>query len=811
LPKQVRELKPEELHCSCDPAGLGMETTAEVEPAHYPLGQERAISSLEFSTGIGGEGYNVFVMGSAGTGRFHTAELILEEAARKREAPPDWCYVHNFADPRCPRALSLPAGQGSALRHDMDELIANLDQAISGIFDSEDYQERRDEILRQFRDERQQEIAGFERQAEDSGLALVRGPGGLVVAPARDGEVLSAQDYAELSEEEREEVERRRNELQEELLDILRHGARREKEARDAVKALDREMVQFASADLIEELAEKYQELAELVQHLKDMMADLVENVAQFRDGEEHSPPVPLPHGFLTVEQSPYDRYRVNLLTERADSYAPVVHEANPTLHNLTGEVEYQTQMGALVTDFTMIRPGALHRANGGFLLLDALTVLRRPYAWEALTRCLKSREIRIESLGDQLRLISTVSLEPEPVPLDAKVVLVGSPLLYYLLYEYDEDFRKLFRVKADFSEEVERTPDTEQLYLRLVARIVEEHSLAHFDAAAVARIIEAGGRLAEDQEKLSTRLLDVENLVREAAYWAEQRDAQDLVQAQDVDRAVEERVFRSNRVEERLLEAIEEGTLKISTEGTAVGQINGLSLLPLGDYWVGLPARITARCYLGRPGVLNIEREVKLSGPVHDKGVLILSGYLGQQYATERPLSASISLAFEQSYQGHEGDSASAAELFALLSSIGELPLRQDIAVTGSVNQHGEIQPVGGVTRKVEGFFETCRTVGLTGTQGVLLPAANRRHLMLKSEVVEAVSEGRFHLWTMETVAEGLELLMGEPAGEKDADGEYPADSVHGIVQARLAEFAESYKEFNLEDGGPGGDDDGA
>lgn len=794
---KAHELSAKELRRVCSPKSLGVKTTAEAKLLTEPLGQPRALAALEFGMGVGALGFNIFVMGIAGTGRTLMTRMTLEKAAAQRPAPVEWCYVHNFDDPRRPRALALPAGRGADFRHSMEGLITSLDQSIRAVFDSDDYQQRRDELLKAFREERQAEIAEFERGAQEAGFSIGRGPDGLIVAPAKEGEIMAPQDYAALPDEEREALEKKRQELQEQLIDILRRGHRKEHEARDQVRQLDREMVQFASAHLIEEVAAKYEDVPAVEEHLKALMTDLVDNVAQFRDGEEQTMPLPMPRGLMPMETSPYARYRVNLLAEASrDKAAPVVHETNPTLHNLTGEVEYQTQMGALVTDFTMIRPGALHRANGGYLVLDVLALLQRPYAWDALKRCLKNQEIKIESLGDQFRFVSTVTLEPEPIPLDVKVVLIGTPQLYYLMYQYDEDFSKLFKVKADLGSDMERDKETERLYLGYVARTCQENGLPHFEAAAVAQVIEYGSRLAEDQTKLTTRFMDIGDLIQEAAHWALQRGVE-TVDAEDVARAIDQHVWRSNRIEERLLDMIEDGVLMVDTEGASVGQINGLALMPLGDYTVGRPSRITARTYLGRPGVVNIEREVKLSGPIHDKGVLILSGYLGEKYASDRPLSCAVSLVFEQSYDEIEGDSASAAELFALLSSLGELPLRQDLAVTGSVNQHGRIQPVGGVTRKVEGFYDACQRKGLTGTQGVLLPASNRGHLNLRAEVVEAVRKGQFHLYTMETLDEGLELLTGKASGEKDANGEYPADTVHGAVERRLAHFARVLKDY--------------
>lgn len=800
---KAQELAAGQLVRHCDPQSLGVEDTSGVEGDGLPFGQPRALAALEFGLEIGGDGFNVFVMGATGTGRNSITRVVLEEAARKQPTPPDWCYIHNFDDPRRPRALSLPPGRGSALRRDVEELIKSLDQAIVSVFEGEEYQERRDQVLKVYHEARHKELQEFEQEAEAAGFTVGRGPAGLIVAPTKEGEVITPQEYAALPEEEREALEKKREELQEKLVDILRRGQRSEKEARDAVRQLDREMVQFACAHLVEELIESYQELPEVVAHLQAIMNDLVENVAHFRDGEERAMPLPMPLGVMMQERSPYDRYRINLLVEHSEAAgAPVVQEANPTLHNLTGEVEYQTQMGALVTDFSMIKPGALHKANGGFLVMDALTVLRRPYAWDALTRCLKNEEIRIESLGDQFRLVSTVSLEPEPIPLQVRVVLIGTPLLYYLLYQYDEDFQKLFKVKADFGSDTERNAESEKLYLAFVAMTCRDKGLPAFTAGAVARVIEYGSRVAEDQGKLTARLMEITELLQEAAYWARKRGGE-RVEAEDVAQAIDQRIWRSNRVEERVLELIRKDVIKVATEGTAVGQVNGIALIPLGDYTIGRPTRITARTFLGRAGVVNIEREVKMSGPIHDKGVLIISGYLGQKYAQERPLSCAATLAFEQSYEEMEGDSASAAELFALLSGLGELPLRQDVAVTGSVNQHGVIQPVGGVTRKVEGFYEACKAKGLTGTQGVLLPASNREHLMLCRELVEAVEAGQFHVWTMESLDEGLELLTGLPAGEADESGQYPEGTVHGAVQRRLAKMAEALKAFAVPEEG--------
>ncbi len=792
------EVPVEQLRWVCDPETLGFASTAELEPAGEPIGQQRAMAAVDFGANIPSHGYNIFVLGPVGSGRSTMTRQALEAIATEQPTPSDWCYAYNFGEPRAPLVLELEAGDGRRLGDDVDELIEDITQAIEDTFESQEYQDQRDELLREFREERTREMRGFEEEAEKAGFTIGRSPGGLVVAPAAEGEVMSPQEYDALSEEDRKALDKKRQELQDNLVDLLQDLRRREKEARKELRELDRQTIQFATTHLIDELSEKYKQYDAVIRHFEQMKQDLVENVARFRDGEEHTPPFPIPDAFITGERVPYDRYRINALVTRSDAEgAPVISEMNPTIDNLTGEIEYQTRMGALITDFTMIKPGALHKANGGYLLLEAEAVLRRPFAWEALKRCLKNRQIRIESIQDQLRLVSTVSLEPEPIPLNVKVVLLGTPFIYYLLHTYDDEFGKLFKVNADFNVVMDRTEQTTHDYARFIAAKCQDEGLPPLSAEAVAKVMEFGVRTAADQAKLTTMFGEVVDLVREATYWAQQNGDPEIVQAEDVNYALEQSIWRSNRVEERILEMIQQGTLMIDTTGAAVGQINALQIIPLGAYPIGMPGRITARSFLGTTGVINIEREAKLSGPIHDKGVLILSGYLRQKYASEQPLSCAASISFEQSYTQIEGDSASCAELLALLSSLSQIPLRQDIALTGSVNQHGLLQPIGGVTHKIEGFFQACKVTALTGDQGVLIPASNVRNLMLREEVVEAVRAGKFHIWAAETADQALAICTGVPAGEPDEQGNYPAGTVHCAVQERLREMAETYKEY--------------
>ncbi|MFW5867302.1 MAG: Lon protease family protein, partial [Armatimonadota bacterium] len=780
--------------------------------------------ALEFGASIESEGYNVFALGQPGSGRRSIVMDTLRRHAKEMPTPSDWCYVHNFEEPRRPRAIELPSGRAPEFREDMEELIEDVDREITRAFESDEYQQRREETLSEYREERGEKLQELEREVQEKGLAIGRGPTGLIVAPAKDGEVLSPQEYQQLDPDEREEIEQKRKEMQEKLEDELRRGQKLEKEARRKVADLDREVAKFAVGGIFDEFKERYSEIDSVVEYIENVREDVIDNVEIFRGdhatAQEQQPmqmpgqsqgrgqqrPPSMLGGQDNIPQSPYNRYAVNvLITHEDEQGAPVEFETKPNIENLTGDVEHLSYMGALLTDFTMIKDGALHRANGGYLVLEALTLLTRPFAWEALKRALKESEIRPESIREQLRLISTVSLEPEPIPLDVKVVLIGTPMLYYLLYQHDEDFQKLFKVKADFDLIMDREEDAIQGYARFIAACCHKEGLPHFAPDAVARVAEEGARLAGDREKLTVRFIDVADLVRESAYWCRKNDGE-VVSAEHVRKAVEDAIWRSNRVEQRLLELIEQGTLMVDVEGEHIGQVNGIAVLPLGDYAFGKPTRITARSFLGKPGVINIDREVEMAGPIHNKATLILGGYLGEKFAQYQPLSATATVAFEQVYDEIEGDSASAAELYALISTIGEVPLRQDLAVTGSVNQHGEIQAIGGVNEKIEGFFRTCKLTGLTGDQGVVIPRANVRNLMLHPEVIDAVEAGDFHVYAVSTVDEAVELLTGVPMGEPDDEGEFPEDTVGAAVQERLRELARRHRKFRSDEDGGGG-----
>ena len=794
----VESLRPEQLCRNCDGSQFDFESTAELEDLSDIIGQERAVNAVQFGIGIRREGYNLFALGPSGTGKRTTISQFLEQKASAEPVPSDWCYVNNFEQSHKPRALRLPPGQGGVLRDDMEQLIEELRTVIPAAFESEDYHTRRQEIQEEFKEQQENTFGELQELARERSIALIRTPSGLAVAPLKDGEVMSPDDFQKLPEEERKRFEEDIAEVQERLQETLPQARQWEREARERVKELNRQVAMFATDGMIDELREKYAELPAVVDYLKAVQQDVVDNFDQFRETEETPKVMGVSVPRSVTRESLLRRYQVNVLVDHSESEgAAVVYESNPTYNNLIGRVEQIAQMGALLTDFNLIKPGALHRANGGYLILDARQLLMQTYAWEGLKRAIRSRELRIESLAQALSLISTVSLDPEPIPLDVKVVLIGDRLLYYMLYSMDPDFGELFKVEADFNEDMTRTPESNLLYARLIATMARQEELRPFDRGAVGRVIERSSRMAGDAEKLSVHMLSIVDLLREADYWAEVA-GNGAVTAGDVQRAIDAKIHRADRVRERVHERIQRGTILIDTTGERVGQVNGLSIVGLGDFAFGQPSRITARIRIGSGKVVDIEREVELGGPIHSKGVLILSSFLSSRYAAEYPLSLSASLVFEQSYGGVEGDSASMAELCALLSALAGLPIRQSLAMTGSVNQHGEAQPIGGVNEKIEGFFDVCKTGGLTGDQGVIVPRSNVQHLMLRHEVVEAVNAGQFHIYPMHTVDEAIELLTGIPAGERDEEGNFPEGSVNQLVEARLIELAEKQRTFS-------------
>ncbi|HKL26799.1 MAG TPA: ATP-binding protein [Desulfuromonadales bacterium] len=788
-------LKPADLRWICDPNQFEFETTAELPPLEGTIGQDRALTAIDFGLGIKNSGFNLFILGHPGSGRSSTIKKILKSRAGDMPVPDDWCYLHNFEDDTGATAIRLPAGKGFEFKKDVEHLVERLAEEVPKVFESKDYQDRKKEITAKYQEQKKQLFEQLEEDAGARGFTLQQTASGLILVPLKKGKPLSQEEYEQLADEDKAEVEAKGAKLQERINEVLHEIRKIEEEMREKILAMEKETLFYSMGHLFEDLEQKYAEFESVLKHFEQCKQDILDQLEAFRPKQEAQLAIA---GLGGKQEGPdFQRYQVNLLVDNTQlEGAPVVYEANPTYFNVFGRIEHVIQMGSAVTSFQMIKAGALHRANGGYLILDCREVLLNLFTYEALKRCIRNREVKIEDMTEQFRLMATASLKPQPIPFDCKVVLIGTPIFYYMLFQLDPDFRKYFKVKVDFDQMMKNTWENVQQHALFIGSKCNEEKLLHFEPEAVARMVEYSSRLIEDQSRFSSSFIDIADLIREASFYAE-REERDRVGGQHVELALEARIYRSNKLEERIQESIDEGTLLIDTEGSVTGQINGLTVYLLGDYSFGRPVRVTARTFIGKQGLVNIERETRLSGPIHDKGVMILNGFFGERYARERPLALSASICFEQSYAGVEGDSASTTELYGLLSSLADLPIRQGIAVTGSVNQHGRVQPIGGVSKKIEGFFAVCKGKGLTGEQGVIIPAANRRNLMLKTEVIEAVHAGSFHVWSVETVDQGIEILTGVPAGERDADGRWPADSVNGCVDRRLREMTEAASRF--------------
>lgn len=793
---------PDKLRAHCPPDELGTIMATFPTREVGAIGQDRAVHALQTGLGIRNAGFNVYVSGLPGARRMSTTRVCVDEVAQTRPAPHDWCYVYNFAEPYSPVAIELPAGGGVEFARRMDRLIETARRQLAQVFASEDYRHRREQIESRERHERQEIIEHLVETARQEGFALSITLTGVVTIPLIDGRPMTDEEFARLPPEEKQALREKAEALREEIDRALAKLQELERETREEINRLDHDVAAFAIGPLIRDLKTQYAQYPQLLRYLDQVYDDILNHLDRFRttgEGEEEEGGVRgLLRALTSAEgESFFNRYKVNVLVNnQGRTNAPVIFEANPTYYNLLGRIEYHARLGVAVTDFRMIKPGALHRANGGFLILYILDVLRNPFAWDALKRTLRTGQIRIENLGEQFSATPTATLRPEPIPLDVKVILIGTPELYYLLYFLDEEFPRLFKIKADFDTVTERTDEHVAQYAAFICQEAREKHLLPFDATAIAAIIDAAGRVAQHQRKLTARFNEVADLVTEASYRASLAGSP-IVRAEHVKQAIDARVERANLIEEKLEELIQEGTLLIETTGQRCGQINGLSIISLGDYEFGLPVRITAETSLGTEGVLNIERETKLSGPIHSKGFLILSSYLRGQYAQERPLALSAHLTFEQTYDEIEGDSASSTELYALLSELADVPIRQDIAVTGSVDQKGDIQPVGGVTRKIEGFFEACRRKGLTGQQGVIVPVKNLPNLMLRDEVVQAVADGRFHVWAIRNIDEGIQILTGVKAGQRLPDGRWEPGTIHARVSDKLAQYLDRLQSY--------------
>lgn len=787
------------LHRPCLPESLGFDTTEELEPLSGEFGQDDAMAALSFGLAMAESGYNIFVLGEPGTGRTTMVRRAVRAHATSRPTPPDWCFVSDFHNPRRARALELETGRAPAFAKEVSELIAELRDTIPDALASDAVSKRRTALLEEPQERANAELDGLRREFERNPyVALVGSPNAIMVVPARDGQPLDREAYLALPQREREEIDRHVRDATERVSTVQRHIQELTREARERIEELNRDVARSMVAFRIGALKERYRNSPGVASYLDEVCEDVVENAERFSTRPEDQPEGALAAAALLGASGEdfFRRYAVNVLvTHEPGSGAPVVEESDPHLRNLFGSMGVRVQFGTMVADIGRIAPGALHRANGGYLILQAAEVLTRPLAWAALKRALRSGELRPAESTAELALAIADAMEPEPVPADLKVILIGEPVLYYLLRSLDTEFGELFKVKVDFRPTLERTAETERAYARLVAEHVREESLPVFDSTAVAAVVEEGSRIADDQRKLTARFGEVVDLVRESAHWA-RAAGRERVRAEDVARAIEERDRRDRRVQRELLDLIERGVLAFEPSGERVGQLYGIGLLSAAGALFGRPIRVTASAYMGTGGVINIEREAKLSGPLHSKGFLVLSGYLGWMFARAEPLILSASLSFEQMYEEVEGDSASVAELYALMSAIGEVPLRQGIAVTGAVSEKGQVLPVGGVTQKIEGFFAACERVGLDG-QGVIVPRRNVDNLVLRRNVRDAVEAGRFHVWAIDRIEEGWPILTGREAGAARSDGTFPEGTVHHAVKSRLSRWASEWKRF--------------
>ncbi|MFO8037438.1 MAG: AAA family ATPase [Anaerolineales bacterium] len=780
-----KELQPEDLRNRCDPESLQFANTKEIEPLTEVIGQPRVFQALELGSEVEGTGFNIFVVGLPDSGRTTLTKDYFIRRAASDPTTDDWCYVENFDDHHAPISLRLPPGQGEVFKREMEELIGQGLRDIKDAFQSQSYREEKTRLTEQLKRKQEKSFNKLQEKVSDHDFELVRTPMGFILQPLLDGKPISQQERSSLSEEQRANIQKTQSELDRDVENTLEAIRRLDREIHENLKGLITKTVQFVIGPLISDLRSKYQDNCSVTHHLDALQEDLVERIVRSRlaDKEELDSEV-----LLT-------RYGVNVLVDHTEKTgAPVVLESHPTYENLVGRIEHRLSPRGSQTDFSLIRPGALHRANGGYLLLPARDLLLNPQAWNSLKRALRDNNIRLQAQTVKLGTVVTSSLDPEPIPLDIKVILFGTPRLYYLLKENDEDFAKLFKIRAEFATEMDRTADNEHAYALFIKSIADQNDLPPFDNTAVARIIEYGSRVAENQKKLTTRLGKISNLIRESAYWANKGQAA-LVTSQFVQKAIQMGIYRDNLAEETTAERIKDDTILISVTGEKIGELNALTLLSEIDYEFGSPTRVSAVSRPGDEGVVAIERQAELSGPIHTKGVLILSGFLGERYGQQHTLNLTASITFEQSYAEVDGDSASAAELMALLSSIADIPLRQGCAITGSINQHGEIQAVGAINEKIEGYYRICQAKGLSGKQGVIIPKANVQNLMLFDDVLQAVEEGSFHIWPIERIDEGIPLLTGLEPGEKDKKGNYPPDTFNYHVQKALKSFYEVQK----------------
>ena len=788
-----KELTFKDLDYRCSEAVFPFKSTSELGTFEGIIGQERASKAMKFGLKMRMRGYNIYMSGPTGTGKTSFAKQIVNEMASNMSVPDDWCYIYNFNKPNQPMAINLPAGMGKEFQTDMEAFVKVIKQEIVNAFDNDQYEKEKAEIMEEYESKKDQLLEKLSEDAESHGFKVNTGSTGIYFLPIVEGKTISEEEFESLDDSIKEQINEKTNILQQDTLEIIRRLKNNEKETKQKVSEWENKIALMALGVQMNDLKEKYKKFGVILEYLDNVQQDILSNLDDFREEEvsEEQPQFIIP--FMQKEETPIYKYKINVLVDNSSlKGAPVIVDFNPTYPNLIGKIEYENEFGSVSTDYTKIKPGLFHLANGGYLILQAKDVLSNPQAYEAINRVLKTKKINIENMKDQAGVVAVPALKPQPIPVDIKVILVGNTSIYQLLYEYEEDFRKLFKVKVDFDEEMDRSEENILKLASFISGFCRKEETLHFDKSGVAKVVEYSSWLVEDQSKLSTRFNDIVEILCESCMWAED-DGAKFVKAKHVKQAIIEKAARCDRVDKKMLEMLEDGTIMVDTEGEQIGQINGLTVMDMGDYSFGKPSRITASTYMGESGIVNVEREVDLSGTSHSKGVLILSGYIGQKYAQDFPLSLTASLCFEQLYGGVDGDSASSAELYAILSSLSEVPIKQYIAVTGSVNQKGEIQPVGGVSYKIEGFFELCKLRGLNGKHGVIIPHQNVRNLVLNEEVVEAVRKKLFHIYPVSTIDQGIQLLTGLEAGVKNNDGSYKKDTINYLVNSKLERYAKT------------------
>lgn len=789
----VEELSFEKCSNKCPDTFFDCTSSSELSPLTEIIGQERAVKALQFGLDITAKGFNIFISGLPGTGRKTAITDYLKERAKAKLVPSDWCYVNNFQDPDRPNAIKLPPGRGLEFKRSMEQLIDELKNALTNAFNSDEYSKKRSETLGAFEEERNKLLQTLNQKASGEGFILQRSPIGLVLIPIVDGKPINEQEFLQLPNQIQQEIQRKREALQSELRGILRQFRELEAKANEKVNELNRDVASFAMEPLLFLLKNKFTDCDEVVKYLDDLEVDVLDNLSTILAGDqEKTQPFPLPR-----REDPTDRYRVNLIVDNSKlEGAPVIMESNPTYIRLFGVIEKEARFGALFTNYTMIRAGSAHKANGGYLVIPMEGLLTDPLSYVSIKRAISNEKIEIEDPAARLGYMMTKSMSPEPIPFETKVIIIGDPQFYNLLYARDREFRDLFKVKADFDTTMDRNTENVRQYASFICTLCGKEGLRHLDPTGIAAIVDYSSRLAADQNKLSTHFARVADIIREADHYSK-RDGKEEISRKHVNEAIEEKVYRSNMIEKKIEEMIERGTILIETEGEEIGQINGLAVLASGDYVFGKPSKITASIGVGKKGIIDIEREAQMGGPTHTKGVMILGGYLNETYAKEEPLSLTARLVFEQSYSGVDGDSASSTELYAILSALSGKPIKQNLAVTGSVNQKGEVQAIGGVNEKIEGFFEVCKVKGLNGEQGAVVPHSNTQNLMLKEEVIDAVKNGKFHIYPVKTINEGIEVLTGVKAGERKPDDTFEEGTINYLVQKQLSKMAERVKEY--------------